>query len=152
MSVGYRLSRAAFVLGLERCAALALLAILRSTPAVPADGPPAADVAAIAARPASFRAAEVHVRGRIAGRPTRVSDADRGAFILDGGGAHLLVVAAKGHGLTWFRAGTDVIVRGTIVVPPDSKRLARRPTSRTAIAKRAHATALVKAVEVTLAR
>ena len=128
-----------------------IVAAIRQEPAP--DNAPVVAVAgadAVAADPASFRTAgELRVRGRILEYPVRVSKRDRGTFILVGeSGRHLAVVPASGTKLRAFRAGVPVIVRGTIVIPPDSERLTRRATSRTAIAQRADAPALIKAVEV----
>jgi hypothetical protein len=146
-----RLTRAAVVLGLEVAAGYAIVSAISLTPSAPADSPRALSVAAVAHAPASFRGRPVQLRGRIAERPERVSPRDRGAFVLSRGSDRLLVVPAKGARLTAFRVGTNVVVRGSVVLPPDSKRLARHPTSRTAIAKRVHAPAILKAVEVTFA-
>jgi hypothetical protein len=62
------------------------------------------------------------------------------------------VVPADEARLLSLRVGTVVVVRGTVVVPPDSKRLADRVTSRTAVAQRAGAPALIKATRVETAR
>jgi len=63
----------------------------------------------------------------------------------------LLVVPNEGAKLPNWRAGTAVVVRGVVVIPPDSRRLARRATSRTAVAERAGASAIIKASEVRMA-
>ncbi len=146
-----RLARAGFVLGLEVAVAGALAQIVGAEPwasaAAPA-GPLPAQV--VASAPASFRdPTQLVVKGRVVKRPLRVGSRDRGAFVLAGeGGGRLLVVPADGAGLQAFRIGTTVIVRGTLVLTPDSRRLARRPATRTAVARRAHAPALIKATAV----
>jgi hypothetical protein len=92
------------------------------------------------------------MRGRIVERPLRVSERDRRAFIVEGdAGGRLLVVPADDVRLRSFRVGTDVVIRGIVMIPPDSRRLARRAASRTAIAKRFDAPAIVKAVNVDIA-
>jgi hypothetical protein len=143
--------RAAIVLALEVCVAVVIVSLIRGAPAsAPADepsGPASAD--AVAHDPSGFRGGEVDVEGRIVERPKRVSEQDRRAFVLAGPrGGRLLVVPADHAKLTLFRTGVDVVVSGTVVVPPKSKRLARRTTSRTAVAKRMHADAVVKATDV----
>jgi hypothetical protein len=149
-----RLARAAFVLALEVGVAVALVLVVRSATATPAERPaPAVGVDAVASDPASFRGGVLTLRGRVVERPLRVSARDRGAFVLEGrGGERLLVVPADRTRLPAFRTGVDVTVRGTVVIPPDSRRLARRAASRTALAKRFDAPALVKAGEVELPR
>ena len=148
-----RLLRAAIVLAIEIGVVVLFLAAIRQDPA-PADTPAVAVAVAgadaVAADPASYRdAGEVRVRGRILEYPVRVSKRDRGTFILVGeSGRRLAVVPARTAKLPAFRAGMPVIVRGTVVIPPDSKRMARRSTSRTAIAARARAPALIKAAGV----
>jgi hypothetical protein len=150
-----RIARSLAVLGLEAAAALALFTVVtgaQSAPAEPSEASPSISADEVATRPARFRAREVRVTGRIRPRPERVSKQDRLAFVLEGTrDGRLLVVPAEGTRLPGYRAGTAVIVRGTVVVPPDSKRLARRVASRTAVAQRADATAIVKAVEVEVA-
>jgi hypothetical protein len=147
-----RVLRAGVVLGLELGVALLIVNLVRQEPA-PAEAPAVAVAGAdeVAADPASYRtSSELRVRGRILEYPVRVSGRDRGTFVLVGEtGRRLVVVPANGTKQWAFRAGVTVIVRGTVVIPPDSERLARRPTSRTAIAERAEASALIKAVQVT---
>jgi hypothetical protein len=110
-------------------------------------------VDAVANDPASFRGGELTLRGRVVERPLRVSTRDGGTFVVEGrGGERLLVVPANRKRLPTFRTGVDVVVRGTVVIPPDSRRLARRAASRTALAKRFDAPAVVKAIEVHLPR
>jgi hypothetical protein len=143
--------RAACVLALEVCVAIMIVSMIRDAPsAAPAEepaGPASAD--AVAADPRGFRGGDVEVEGRIVERPKRVSVEDRRAFVLAGpGGGRVLVVPADDAKLTLFRKGVDVVVSGTVVVPPKSKKLARRTTSRTAVAKRMHAPALIKATDV----
>ena len=67
-------------------------------------------------------------------------------------GARLVVVPADRQRLRAFTVGTIVKVSGSVVIPPDSRRLARRPTTRTAIAKRADAPALIEATRVDYVR
>ena len=149
-----RLARAAVLLVLEVGVAALIFSLIRQDPA-PADAPAVAVVGAdaVAAEPASYRSAgELRVRGRILEYPVRISARDRGTFVLVGEtGSHLVVVPEQDTKLRAFRAGVGVVVRGNVVIPPTSKRLARRATSRTAIAKRADAPALIKAVEVSTA-
>ena len=72
---------------------------------------------------------------------------DRGAFVpLGDHGARLLVVRAGKARFAAFLAGTTVKVSGTLVIPPDNPRLRHeRATSRTSMAWRVHAPAVVKA-------
>jgi hypothetical protein len=137
---------------LELCAALVLVSLISTTPSAPADvPPPPIDADIVAADPGSFGAAAV--KGHIIERPMRISERDRRAFVLAGPrGGRLLVVAARDAQLPYYREGVEVVVHGSVVVPPDSKRLRRQTTSRTAIAKRMHAPALIKATEVQLER
>jgi hypothetical protein len=141
------------VLGLEAAAAFALISAITGPSSAPADVAPAplgADE--VAAAPASFRSGDVTVAGRIRPRPERVSKQDRRAFVLEGArDGRLLVVPAQGAKLPNWRAGTAVVVRGAVVIPPDSRRLARRVASRTAVVKRAGAAAIIKAAEVQVA-
>jgi hypothetical protein len=82
-----------------------------------------------------------------------VPDGDRSAFVLGGRkGGRLLVLRAQNTRGMAYTIGTLVEVRGAIVVPPASKHVERRPASRTAIARRMRASALVKAARVSLAR
>jgi hypothetical protein len=145
-----RVVRSAFVLGLEAAAAFALVSAISTPSSAPAHVPPSPlDVEAVAAAPADYRTAEVTVAGRIRPRPERVSKQDRRAFVLEGThDGRLLVVPADDAKLPGYRAGTKVIVRGTIVIPPASSRLANRVASRTAVAHRARAAAILKATEV----
>jgi hypothetical protein len=148
-----RLVRSLLILSLEVGVLIALVSALRSTPSAPAEPPaPPLGADAVAASPASYRSSEIAVRGTIVERPTRISSRDRGAFVLAGrDGGRLLVVPADAAKLRNFRIGTTVTVDGRVVIPPDSKRLARSTASRTAIAERMGAPALIKAVEVRLA-
>jgi hypothetical protein len=141
------------VLALEAGAALVLLAAIDSAPTPAGVTTPTVGVDAVAAEPASYRSQTLRVRGRIVQRPTRVSARDRRAFVLDGArGGRLLVVPADEVRWPTFKVGTAVAVHGTIVIPPDSRRLTRRPSSRTAIAQRIGAPALIKATEVRLSQ
>ena len=92
----------------------------------------------VAAEPQSFRSRALEVEGIVGQRPTRIQKRDRGTFVLLGRrrAMRLLVVPARRGTLTGFRAGTPVVVRGTVVIPPRRSRLARRATSRTALAER----------------
>lgn len=148
-----RIPRALFVVGLEVAVAFALLATITADASVTeAPAAPALGADAVAAEPAAFRAGEVVVAGRIQARPERVSDADRTAFVLEGAdGGRLLVVPSDGP-LPRYRPGLQVLVRGEVVIPPESPRIARRVESRTAVAERARATALLKASEVEVTR
>jgi hypothetical protein len=146
-----RLARAAFVLSLEIGVAVALVWVVHAAPATLDPQEPAVGADAVAADPTSFRAGQTTVRGRIVERPLRLSERDRGAFVMAGAtGGRLLVVPADGAPLLRIRRGTTVVVRGTVVIPPNSRRLERRAASRTAIARRFDAPAVVKAVEVAL--
>jgi hypothetical protein len=149
-----RLARAAFLLALQVGVAVALVVVVRSATATPAERPVSAiGVDAVAQDPASFRGNALTLRGRVVERPIRVSARDRGTFVIAGSrGERLLVVPADRRRLRGFRTGVEVIVRGTVVIPPDSRRLARRAASRTALARRYDAPALVKATEVDLPR
>ena len=149
----WRVARSALVLGLQAAVAFALVTAITGTPSAPADRAPASFSADdIAADPASFRSREVTVAGRVRPRPERVSKQDRWAFVLEGArDGRLLVVPGEGATLPNWRAGTAVVVRGAVVIPPDSRRLARRVASRTAVAERADAAAILKAADVQLA-
>lgn len=148
-----RLARAGLLAALEIGLAFALLLLLRTTPVPVAEAPKPLPTRAVAAEPASFRSQEVRVLGRVVEWPTRIKRRDAGTFVLGGAkDARLLVIPAGDARLTAFRVGTNVIVDGSVVIPPDSDRLARRTTSRTAIAKRANAPALIKATKVELAQ
>lgn len=119
-----------------------------STPAGAASPPPLT-TEAVAARPTAYRGRDLQVRGRVAAWPERIKSTDRGTFVIEGTrGARLVVVPAVRRRLRAFKVGTTVLVSGSVVVPPKSKRLAARRTSRTAVAKRAHAPALIKATRV----
>jgi hypothetical protein len=151
-----RIVRAGVLVTLEVCVAIALLLAIRTDSATPSPEPdrPLSTVA-VAAEPKDYRAAPVRVQGAIAERPLRLSERDRGAFVLEGEDerARLLVVFADDNRRhPRLKIGTDVVVHGTVVIPPDSRRLARRVTSRTAIAKRTHSSALLKATRIELAR
>jgi hypothetical protein len=124
--------------------------LIRATPATPADAPnPPLKTETVAAAPASFRSQDVRVQGEVADWPTRIKHRDRGTFVMqETEGARLLVVPADGERLRAFKVGTAIVVHGRVVIPPDSRRLARRPTSRTAVAERAGAPALIKATRV----
>lgn len=149
----WRVTRSAIVLGVQAAVAFALVTAITSPASAPTDRvPESLSADDIAAEPASFRSREVTVAGRVRPRPERVSKQDRWAFVLEGArDGRLLVVANEGARLPNWRAGTAVVVRGTVVIPPDSPRLARRVTSRTAITKRADAAAILKAADVQLA-
>ena len=137
---------------LELGLALTLLSLLRTAPVPVAEAPEPLATRAVAAEPASFRSEDVRVLGTVVEWPTRIKRSDAGTFVLAGANdARLLVVPADDARLTAFRVGTNVIVDGSVVIPPASGRLARRTTSRTAIAKRANAPALIKATKVALA-
>jgi hypothetical protein len=149
-----RLARMTFVLGLEAAAAFALISVISGPSPAPAEdaAPAALQADAVAAAPADFRAGQVTVEGRVRPRPTRVAPQDRYAFVLEGArDGRLLAVPAKGVRLPAYTPGVKVVVRGDVVVPPDSKRLAKRVSSRTAVAQRADATAIVKVAQVELA-
>jgi hypothetical protein len=142
------------VLALELGAAVAIVLVVRSAAATPAPrAAPAVGVDTVADAPASFRSGELAVRGHVVERPLRVRARDRGTFVIGGDtGGRLLVVPADGARLPAFRSGVEVVVRGTVVIPPDSARLARRPATRTALAKRFDTPAVVKATDVDFAR
>ena len=151
-----RIVRAGLVFMLEVGAAIALLLAIRTDPATPSPEPdrPLATTA-VAAEPAAHRSAPVRVQGAIAERPLRLSKRDRGAFVLEGEDERsrlLVVLADDAERQPRFKVGTDVIVHGTVVTPPDSRRLASRATSRTAIAARTDSSALLKATRVELMR
>ena len=156
MSVGpvARLTCFALVLTLEGAAAAALVILLRTAPAEPADvGLATVGTEIVAAQPERFRSRTLEIEGTVGVRPTRIRAQDRGTFVLVGKRrTRLLVVPRDRATLTAFRAGTPVVVRGTVVVPPTSARLARRLTSRTAIAQREGTPAIVKATQVDLLR
>jgi hypothetical protein len=144
-----RFARAAFVGALEGAIVIALVLLVRSAPEAPADPPRPLTAAAIAADPTHYRSHDVRVRGAIIDRPERIASKDEGSFVLASGhGGRVLVVPADGANLLSLRVGTVVVVNGSVVVPPDSKRLADRVTSRTAVAQRAGAPALIKATRV----
>ena len=144
-------ARAAVVLAFELAAAGALVQVVAAEPGASAAAPSGPrSVQEVAAEPASFRGRpDVRVEGRVAKRPWRVASRDRSAFVLAGkAGGRLLIVPADGVRLQAFRIGTTVSVRGALVLIPDSRRLARRAATRTAVARRAHAPALIKATAV----
>ncbi len=144
-----RATRAGLIVGLELAVAVALASMLDAEPGASAAPSEYLGADAVAHAPASYRGPVIEVRGRVAKRPRRVSSGDRGAFVLAGhDGGRLLVVPAGPARLQAFRIGMTVVVRGTLVLTPSSRRLARRPASRTAVAKRAHAPALIKATAV----
>jgi hypothetical protein len=148
-----RIARAGVLAALEIGVAVALLSLLRTTSVPVAEAPQPLTAQTVAAKPASFRSQNVRVVGTVLEWPTKIKRSDAGTFVLAGTkNARLLVVPADDARLTAFRVGTNVIVGGSVVIPPDSGRLARRATSRTAIAKRANAPALIKATKVELAR
>lgn len=150
-----RTARLLAVLGLEGAAAFALIAAISTSSSPTADAQAAPELSAddVAAAPAEFRSRSVTVAGRIRPRPTRVAEQDRRAFVLEGArDGRLLVVPAKDAKLPAYRPGTAVLVRGDVVIPPSSRRLARRVASRTAVAERARATAILKAVDVEVVR
>ncbi len=138
------------MLVLELAVAYAIVAAVRVSPSEPAAAaPPLPGPDDVVAAPERFRGHEVTIQGRIVDRATRAPDGDRTPFVLgDRMGGRLLVVrSADTHGMA-FKVGTMVQVSGTVVVPPDSRKLRRRPASRTAIAKRMRAPALIKATRV----
>ncbi len=144
-----RAARAGLIIGLELAVAVAIAAVVDAEPDASAAASRHLNADQVASAPLSYRGPEIEVRGRVVKRPSRVSSGDRGAFVLAGDdGGRLLVVPAGPARLQAFRIGTVVVVRGTLVVTPSSRRLARRPASRTAVAKRAHAPALIKATSV----
>jgi hypothetical protein len=150
-----RVARALLVCGLELSVAVALVLVISNRASAPAGTatPPPLTTEAVAASPAAYRSREIHVRGRVADWPDRIKRRDEGTFVIEGTrGARLLVVPAGKQRLRAFTIGTTVRVSGSVVIPPDSERLARRPTSRTAIAKRADAPALIKATRVDYVR
>jgi hypothetical protein len=107
---------------------------------------------AVAASPATHRGGDVQIRGRVAEWPQEIRRRDQGTFVLEGSdGGRLLVVPADHERLRAFTVGTTVKVSGSILIPPDSKHLARRRISRTAITKRVHTPALIKATRVDFA-
>lgn len=154
--LGFRTARLLFVLGLEAAVAFALIGTITSASTPSADAQAAApplNADDVAGKPTAFRSREITVAGRIRPRPTRVSAQDRRAFVLEGArDGRLLVVPADDAKLPAYRPGTAVSVRGTVVIPPDSRRLARRVASRTAVAERAGAAAILKAAEVLVVR
>jgi hypothetical protein len=144
-----RLARAGFVGALEGAFVIAFVLLVRGAPDAPADPAQPLTAAAIAASPTHYRSQVVRVRGAIIDRPSRIASQDEGSFVLASGhGGRVLVVPADGANLLSLRVGTVVVVNGSVVVPPDSKRLADRVTSRTAVAQRAGAPALIKATRV----
>lgn len=150
-----RLARLFLVLTLEVAVVLTLVSILDAAPALPSGEEAVAtlEADAVAAAPADFRAGKITVAGQIQPRPERVSRQDRSAFVLEGAeGRRLLVVPAENERLPGYRAGTHVLVHGDIVIPPGSARLQARIASRTAVAQRAQASAVLKATEVTFVR
>jgi hypothetical protein len=137
--------------GLELGVAAALLLVITSSASAPvgAGEQPPLTTEAVAAAPASYRSRDIQVQGRVAAWPKRIRSRDRGTFVIKGTrGSRLLVVPADRQRLRAFMVGTMITVHGSVVIPPKSKRLARRPTSRTAIAERADAPALIKATRV----
>ncbi len=150
----HRLSRAGFVIALEAAVAVALVTMIRDASAIQAPPEPRAlGAETVAAHPERFRSRTIEVEGIVGRRPTRIEWRDRGTFVLLGKRRmRLLVVPAREATLAGFRAGTPVVVRGTVVVPPRRSRLARRVTSRTAIAERTGAPALVKGTDVEFLR
>jgi hypothetical protein len=148
-----RLARAGLIGALEGAVVIVLVLVVRSGPDAPAEPARPLTAATIAADPAHYRSQDVRVRGAIIDRPTRVASKDQGSFVLASGhGGRIIVVPADEARLLSLRVGTVVVVRGTVVVPPHSKRLADRVTSRTAVAQRAGAPALIKATRVETAR
>lgn len=141
--------RAGLIIGLELAVAMAIASMIAVETGASAAASESLGAGMVASAPANYRGPEIRVQGRVAKRPSHVSSRDRGAFVLAGkDGGRLLVVAAGSARLQAFRIGTVVVVRGTLVVTPSSRRLARRPTTRTAVAKRAHASAIIKAASV----
>jgi len=151
-----RIVRAGLLVTLEVGVVIALLLAIRTDPAAPSPEPDRSlSTTAVAAEPADYRSAPVRVQGAIAERPIRLSKRDRGAFVLEGENERsrlLVVFADDAERQPRFKIGTDVIVHGTVVIPPDSRRLARRATSRTAIAARTDSSALLKATRIELVR
>ena len=147
-----RVLRAGFIVMLEVSIVLLLLMAVRATPVPPAEAA-VLGAQAVADDPATYRSRSLEVQGVVGERPARIRREDRGAFFLEGAeGGRVLVVPSKAIRLTAFRNGTTVLVRGTVVVPPRSGRVARQVTSRTAIAARGGAGALIKATKIELAR
>ena len=150
-----RVARALLVCGFELAVAAALVLVISNSASAPAGTgePTRLTTEAVAASPAAYRSRDLQVRGRVAEWPKRINSHDQGTFVIEGSrGARLVVVPADQRQLRAFTVGTTVLVSGSVVIPPDSERLARRATSRTAIAKRAHAPALIEATRVDYVR
>ncbi len=138
-----------FVLTIEITATVVLAGLLRTASPVRADESPALSADAVAARPVRYRSTELTLQGRVVERGVTVPDGERAAFVLGGpDGGRLLVVRDDATRGPSFVVGTTVRVQGQVVIPPTSRRLERRPASRTAVAKRVRASALVKADRV----
>jgi hypothetical protein len=152
--LAHRIARAGLLAALEVGAAIALVLALRADPAAPApevDRP--LSTRAVAAEPAAYRSAPVRVQGAVAERPIRLSKRDRGAFVLEGADERsrlLVVYADDAERRPRPKLGTQAIVHGTVVIPPESRRLARRASSRTAIAERTRSSAILKATSIEL--
>lgn len=151
-----RIARAGLLATLEVGVVIALLLAIRTDSAAPSpETQRPLSTTTVAQQPASYRSQPIRVHGAIVERPTRISKHDRGAFVVEGEDqrSRLLVVPADGYKRqATLRIGTHVIVHGTVVIPPDSPRLAGRVASRTAIAERTDSSALLKATRIEIAR
>jgi hypothetical protein len=149
-----RIARAGLLATFEVGAAIALVLALRTDPAAPApevDRP--LSTRAVVAEPAAYRSMPVRVQGAVAERPVRLSKRDRGAFVLEDADERsrlLVVFTDDAERPPRPKLGTQVIVRGTVVIPPESRRLARRANSRTAIAERTDSGAILKTTSIEL--
>jgi hypothetical protein len=122
---------------------------------VPAAAPAPVQLSAatVAAHPRAYRARTVAVAGRVGVNPPRRSPRDRWAFLLLGRPGHpLLVVPARGAALTVFKLGTRVVVHGTVTLPHRHHVNRLSPSSRSRVAHRNHAPAIVEARQVTIDR
>lgn len=150
-----RIARALLALGLELTSAYAIFSVVSVSPATaPAKAAPAGLTADdVVEAPARFRSEPVTVRGRIVDRSSRLPKDAKAAFVLGGplGGRVLVLRSARTRGYA-FTIGTTVEVRGDAVVPPESRRLLKRPASRTAIAKRMRTPVLIEAAQVKAVR
>jgi hypothetical protein len=125
----------------------------RVTPAAAAPTRTQLTAATVAAHPRAYRARTVAVAGWVGINPPRRSARDRWAFLLLGRPGHpLLVVPADGATLTAFRRGTRVIVHGTVRLPHRHHLNRLAPSSRSRVAHRSHAPAIIDADQVTIDR